>query len=350
MHHKHASKHMGKRAYLIRHICATAIVTELFHGTMFCRSLCGRDRVDTVLLWILAVVCCAFGTLVTWKSRRRRELWLDVFAPAMIWIAVSWIETVPIPVVCAALSVPVIYFVFPRCAGTDDTRKALPFRTRYILFLRKFRRSGALAVSVLIVFLGIRGFWFTPTVDFPRASEREQITIETAIDELTQLEPDRWSTLDEEQKLAVLQTVADIEADAYGLPDRLIVRTKNLSAGTWAEYAHYRRSVTIDTRHLREEQADEVLRSVLHECRHAYQHQLVSLYDSAEDQHKDLLIFREADVSAIKDSFDNYVEGDRDYEYYLSQRCEADARAWADERYVVYYEAIRSHFPDAAAA
>lgn len=348
MHRKH--KQMEKRAYLIRHLCGTAIVTALFAGTSFFKPLFGRERVDLLLLWVLAAVCCAFGLMVTWKSRRRRELWFDVFAPSMIWIVTLWMDTVPVPVICAACSVPVAHFILPRLSRADGERRSLPFRTRHILFLRRFRRGGAGAIAAIMVFLGVRGFFSAPSAELPRPSEREQITIESRIEELTQLEPSRWAALDMEQKLAVAKTVADIEADMYGLPKRLNVETKNLSGGTRAEYTHIRRCVTLDKDHLQNETPDEVLRSVLHECRHAYQHQLVTLYESAEDGQKDLLIFREADISAIKDSFDKYVDGDRDFENYYRQRCEEDAREWADDQCIVYFRAIRDHLGGAAAA
>lgn len=350
MHHTPRRKQMEKRSYLIRHICGTAIATALFTETSLYRTISGSKRTDLLVLWALAAACCALGIMVTWRSRRRRELWFDVFAPSMIWILMSWLETIPIPVVCAALTVPVVHFVLPRRLYSDDERRAQPFRTRYLLFLRRLRRGGAGAIAAIIVFLGIRGFFFASSVQLPRASEREQITIQSSMHELVQLEPSRWMTLDTKQKLAVARTIADIEADAYGLPERLNVKMQNLPNGTRAEYMHYRRCVTLDRALLENEAPDEVLCCVLHECRHAYQHQLVRLYESADDQQKDLLIFQETDIPAIKDSFDSYVDGDRDYDRYFRQYCEEDARNWAESHCLTYLRAIQDYLEDAAAA
>ena len=350
MRHGHRTKQMDKRAYLIRHICGTAIVTALFQATSFYCPSGTHGRFDAFLLWSLAAACCAFGVQVTWKSRRRRELWADVFAPSVIWATVSRIGTVPIPVICAALCVPVVHFLVPLRLYKDDAQKTLPLRTQMTLFLRRWRRALAGAVAAIVLYLGLSGFLSFPTVEPPRASDREQVTIETAVDDLTLLAPDCWSELNTRQKLSVLRIVADIEADVFGLPDRLTVTTEDLPGNTRAEYTDYKGTVTIDRQYLKGSTPDEALRSTLHECRHAYQHQLVALYESAEEGQKDLQIFRDADIPALKDSFDNYVDGDRDYDNYVRLRCEEDARDWASERSFAYFNAIRRHLAEAAAA
>ena len=54
-------------------------------------------------------------------------------------------------------------------------------------------------------------------------------------------------------------------------------------------------------------------------------------------------IMAEAAGGGLKDEFANYTDGTRDYCRYFSQKCEADAREYADEATYEYYTRITEY-------
>lgn len=100
---------------------------------------------------------------------------------------------------------------------------------------------------------------------------------------------------------------------------------------TLAEYDSECRTITIDLQHLRDP-AYEVVQSVYHELRHAYQHAVV----------ESLPLDNEAISSRFyeqpckwREEFLNYNTGygsEDDYEAYASQSCEEDARQYSSSQ------------------
>lgn len=82
----------------------------------------------------------------------------------------------------------------------------------------------------------------------------------------------------------------------------------------------------------------EPARAVLY---HAYQHRLVDLWNHADQGSKDLKIFRR--VISYEEDFQNYVDSGEDFYSYYIQRCESDARDYADDAEWDYYRKIRDY-------
>ena len=49
--------------------------------------------------------------------------------------------------------------------------------------------------------------------------------------------------------------------------------------------------ITINIDHLEVDQAHDILDSLCHEARHAYQHRLCDVYDSISEEQRELLVF-----------------------------------------------------------
>lgn len=81
-----------------------------------------------------------------------------------------------------------------------------------------------------------------------------------------------------------------------------------------------------------------MLTSVAHESYHAYQHRMVEVYKTTEEQEKKLLIFRK--IEKYNKEMNNYKSGKVDYEAYYNQTMEADARAYGKERTRYYYDKL----------
>ena len=83
---------------------------------------------------------------------------------------------------------------------------------------------------------------------------------------------------------------------------------------------------------------EEVLNSCCHEAYHGYQHRLVDAYNESSEENQRLRIYR--NVVYYIEEFGDYADGYEDFCSYYSQRCEMDARAYAEDAVVDYYSRI----------
>ena len=82
------------------------------------------------------------------------------------------------------------------------------------------------------------------------AKQYEDPTLENSLDTLILMEQETWAGLSENEKIAVLQKIADIEQVYLGLPDKMTVKSAELSEGILAEYMDSDRSINVDRENL----------------------------------------------------------------------------------------------------
>lgn len=172
---------------------------------------------------------------------------------------------------------------------------------------------------------------------YERPSAEEQ-TIENNMETLSLLYGEFWDKLSADEKLALLQTVADIEQNYLGLPYRLNVGVEELSGGLSGCYSDVDHSITVNRDHLLYDSAKSLINTIAHESYHSLQFRILDVYENASEESKSLIIFSPA--VKYKDEFSNYIEGDEDYEAYYSQQCEADARNYARNETTRYFESV----------
>ena len=104
-----------------------------------------------------------------------------------------------------------------------------------------------------------------------------------------------WSTLSNDDKLAAVQTIVDLEIIYLGIPHEIPVVVMELSPNTYAEYSSKERAIHINKGFIESEESPYVVLSVIcHEIYHAYQFAQVYLYDSTNEVFQGLRIFDEA--------------------------------------------------------
>lgn len=177
--------------------------------------------------------------------------------------------------------------------------------------------------------------------DYLFASEEshqdEGETIAGNMDTLLLLQEEEWKQLDASERLGVMKTVADIEANYLGIPE-ITVCTEVLEEDTLGHYVDNTRTVTLNLSYLAYADAYTMLLTICHECYHAYQYRLVDLYDELAPDHQELLLFYEA--SQYKEEFENYIDGSEDYLAYVNQWCESDSDDYAASAVIDYYSRI----------
>lgn len=152
------------------------------------------------------------------------------------------------------------------------------------------------------------------------------------------LQEDEWNGLTTKEKQDTLQTVANIEAHYLGLANELNVGIANLGEYTLACYNDRTHTISIDLNHLENDSVYDVLDSCCHEAYHSYQHRLVEAYNAADENLKELRIYKSAIQYGLE--FNDYIGGDYDFCSYYYQRCEMDARDYAENAVFDYYKKI----------
>ena len=104
------------------------------------------------------------------------------------------------------------------------------------------------------------------------------------------------------------------------------VHAISMEENTMGGYDHASRTVMLSLEHLAFDPSEELLNTICHEVRHAYQHYLVELYQSLKEQEQNLALFHE--ISDYAYEFDNYISGfGETIEAYFEQKCEVDSSA-----------------------
>ena len=170
------------------------------------------------------------------------------------------------------------------------------------------------------------------------AKQYEDPTLENSLDTLILMEQETWAGLSENEKIAVLQKIADIEQVYLGLPDKMTVKSAELSEGILAEYMDSDRSINVDRENLLQISSYTLCEAILHEAYHSLEFRMVDVYDDADEKLKQLPYMRTA--AAYKDEFNNYISCNKDRDGYWNQTCEIDSFEYAAERVESYISLI----------
>ena len=341
---------MSKAGFVFEHIFWGIISMIWFNNILF-RSIEGLTFDQSRLfLWLSLIISAMLGIVLTWKKRRNNlSLFVNIIMPYELYSIISYRNTAPallwsLAAISLLLSIAYVVLIF-RPKIRTRARKETVIRARLVRSFLGTRTVGACCMSVMILVLGASSLFgilcFSPSEVSAKRSYGEEVTIANNIEVVSQLEEEKWSTLSTAEKLNTLQTVANIEAHYLGLPHELKVIAGPLSENTLACYNDGTHVITININHLEADSAHDVLDSVCHEARHAYQHRLCDVYDSISEDQRELLVFY--NVQMYKQEFSNYVDGKDDAISYYFQWCESDARSYARESVMDYYSKIEKH-------
>lgn len=219
------------------------------------------------------------------------------------------------------------------------------------LFSRCLLRSRTMAaLALLFLFLLAAASpllpiaaWHSTNTVFSALTSKGKIPSQTMAeneDTVLLLREDMWSQLTPEERLAVMNTVADIEASHLGIP-RLTVHSTPLGDSTIGSYNNVSRTITLNSKYLATADAHTMLFATCHECYHAYQYHLVALYNKLTSGDQKLLLFRHA--AQYREEFSDYIRPEDDYAAYDSQLCETQSDHYAGTSVAAYDRYIEQH-------
>ena len=169
-------------------------------------------------------------------------------------------------------------------------------------------------------------------------------TISNNMETVLKLQDAEWAKLNVQEKLDVLQTVANIEQRYLGIPNELNVGAANLEEDLLSYYSDKTHEIIINLESLTKDPAWKLLQSVCHEAFHSYQHRIVDVYNQTEQDMKDLRLLRNA--SSYEEEFKHYISAEDDIAGYYNQKCEKDAREYAEQAVTDYYQRIEEYLQE----
>ena len=159
---------------------------------------------------------------------------------------------------------------------------------------------------------------------------------------------DIFQTLDYEKKCDVLRAVCYCEARYLGLC-KINIEFEDIEDDTLlCTYNHATKTIIVNAKPIKDGNlpggtAEELLITILHECRHCYQNLLSEMYISATPEQRNLYAFTGEGVNDWITNMGDYKPGDEtiegQMEYYV-QPIERDARTYAKAETQIYYMEI----------
>lgn len=314
------------------------------------------NRQSKWLLWALVAAGVLLGYLLGRRTRRNSwNVWMTVLFPYEVYTVLAYGKYVPAlsrGVLWAALVLTVLYGLWVllspiRCPGRRRT--ILLRRLRAVLMGgRSIFTLCALALLAVGLNAALRGgVLLVPDEKASDGTQGEKDTISGHMEELCRLEDTAWAELTVEERLDVLQTVANIERTYLGVPHELPVGGSIMEEGLLGQYNPVTKQIALSLDHLAEDDAADVLDTVLHECYHAYQHSVVELYGQSPERYRQLQMF--AAARDYVEELQEYQDGE-DFTAYYTQRFEADARRYAELGVADYYGRIEACLDPAGAS
>lgn len=324
-------------------------VAMVFYNNLVLRCLPGCTlKFSETVMWVMLVVFTVFGMAVTFVSRRNTlSVFVNVLTPFEIYSIISFgrdMTVLAVISVSTTLIFSIAYFVTVLSQKIRNRK----YKKQIMKLRIKFGFSGSrvIAAFCMLVFLVplCANILFGKNMAFNNTKSEVPVsdgkyTIENNIEVLTRLNSENWEQLDLNDRVDVLQTIANIEADYLGLTNELNVKLVKTDENVVATYTDKNHTINVNILCLDRMSSCEMLNTVLHEAYHGYQYRLCDAYHSVGDEYKTLRAF--ANVPSYEKEFRNYTYGSDNWYTYYRQECESRARYYAEEREYDYFEAIR---------
>ena len=328
----------GIGEFIFDNIFWMLIAMAWYRGLLFRNIEHCTSSTSKLVLWGLVLIFTFLGTILDIKHHRKsRNVFFNVVMGYGIYTALTYIHIystlINTVLLCTAVSiaafVAILIYIRQRNLRSHRYRVKLNFMSA-LLFAQKITGIG---LFLIIIVTGVNRLVnpFLLKANNSTASKQniEEQTIENNMDTLVVLYDGTWEALTVQERIDVLQTVANIEQRYLGLPHELIVGAANTDdneAGCYNDKTH-RIVVSMDC--LFNYSPDYMVNTICHEAYHAYQYRLVDLWMNADQDSRSLKIFRR--IRSYAEEFKNYTDIEDDLYSYYTQRCESDARDYADD-------------------
>ncbi len=154
-----------------------------------------------------------------------------------------------------------------------------------------------------------------PPADIPLEEQPEAVVEQ--LGHMEALQPETWPALSESERIAALQEVENSVANIQGRSPVEVRVDSEAPEGVFGAYEPNSNNIAVSGWHINSDDIQEVVDTIAHEGRHAYQNYAVNNPGFHPD---------EAEVAGWRDNFDFYLDAETyGQEEYQNQPVEADA-------------------------
>lgn len=144
---------------------------------------------------------------------------------------------------------------------------------------------------------------------------------------VNKLKTDQWNQLNIEDRITVLQSISDMEAQILGIP-KVSVFASAMNETTLGKYQDGKNQIEINIEYLAESSPETCVSTVCHEVFHAYQHYMIKTVNwksaAAKTKYFD-------ELRAWRKNEKHYENGSTGFKAYQNQPLESSARKYARE-------------------
>lgn len=347
---KSAQNNMNKWEFIIEH-CAWGFISMIWYKNILFRCIGNHTFFESkLILWGFLAASSLIGICLEMNRKRNGfSVFMNLAAGYGFYTIFTYIEIRRILIVAVLSVVSVLSVVFAVLVMSRKIKNRQKLKgimlNRILKVASATQTLFSLGFALIMIVSGVNIFFgstiMNATVGTATSSTVNEQTISNNIETVILLQEDSWDKLTVKERLNVLQIVANIEQRYLGLPNELNVGAANLLEGVMGYYSDTTHEIVISMDSLLNDSSWELLDTVCHEAYHSYQRRMVEAYNKADENSKNLKMFRKADSYAGE--FDNYFSGEEDFCSYYYQNCESDARDYAEDAVYDYYIRINEY-------
>ena len=137
------------------------------------------------------------------------------------------------------------------------------------------------SLGSLIFFLGLGRNFFVDGMFYPREENYSKYYVENEFDveELAIIETEQYKLLGESERVSLFNQFYETENNNLGFDQKLTLKVGNLDEPYKSQFDRNCKILTLDRRHLMEDDPYEVIETIVHELYHYYQYRLITLYE-----------------------------------------------------------------------
>lgn len=340
----------GKSWFVLEHIIWMLIAWIWYKNILFrCLSSCSFMESKLILFGILSVSCIV-GILLEIRNRRNSaSIFLNLAIGYGTYTVMSYIQIRRMLIIIClsiAMALSTLCAVRIMCRKIrNKNRFGQILSNRIVKTIFVAHRLIGLSLMFIMAFSGANILFgssimkskIAPTLQNRSHNQLLSDNLET----ISMLQDNKWSGITVQERLNILQVVANIEQESLGIPNELNVGSANLNDGVLGYYSDRSHEIIIDMDSLLDNQSWEALDTVCHEAYHSYQHRIVEVLNDVDETRKRLKLLRKA--NSYMNEFENYINGDEDFCSYYHQDCETDARGYAEDAVKKYHRLINKY-------
>lgn len=251
------------------------------------------------------------------------------------FIAVEGHNTIMVGIAVACVVLSIMYFIASVKYNLKDNHRGVDYRKR-VKAVSFYRARSFLVVCISLCMV-------VPMLSRPiiKSANKETVawsnerTVTANYDKLkVLLDEEEFATKDIHEREELFKMIVDAECNYLGIPYVIKIKTHKLNQSIVANFNQEEGSITVDTDYLSTCTGEDLIDTGSHEVRHAYQYEIVKLYDKLKKRHDDESMILLADIigdaPVYSKEFTSYKDSG---EKYYRQQCEEDAREYAEESY-----------------